>query len=796
MKRGQSIISAPFFIRSQMENQEKIIKILALLSTGQREDSIRNYIEYIVSNFEGINSSFDIINKTHEEFGLMLQSLEVEDEVEWLVNNGRLVRVSGALQSSELAKQESDAAIEAHNKQALEQYDIFKKEIQNLNKGKVADSQLLILYTAFTEYLYDAFLEYGKTAAAMFTTSVEEGGIGNNNIFLLRALAKVEQQDSKALLESYVRAFSAIINVKQLKYLEQLADKTEAFFALGLSRELYQELQTITPLDWVLFLDTNVLYSVLNIRSNAENEAVKTILQIAKAYPEVFPIKFKYLPITHRELNLMRSRLEDNVPAISLNKKQIMAALASEKLDDFAKTYYQSMLEHGDSALHPSKILNKSRTLLDAKGVGYYNRELFNEDEESAEFQEKISSYNQYQQIRNEARMEMGMEPRMGKSIDKVAHDVTLREMILLLRQSEEYQTPVHIADCKAYGLTLDKGLLEYDRTQLKKLLRSSEFIPTFFLPSYLLKRMFRYLPVQSDDYRKSFISAISSPVVISKDKDSKMAQAAIKHLKAMGIDEPELIITALTSDIFLSNIQRLEGDDEKIEEFIESEINKSIKEKNEALEERKIKIEKIEEKLKKTGSFSQQVLEQNKALEVSKSTLEGDVKVLTAGLDRLSKQLKKDRKLSRVDSPQVQLAIAYPDEKDVLIKDLKQQVDALSALEKSKAAALQSAKEKRMREYKAEEVKKWQRAPWMFFWVLIFIAVASTIVFLYVINWDVKNIFSEANNKPLKTVFSALIGIIAYIFSAYLGKEIQTRNSDFKNINEFRTQIIVPDGI
>lgn len=780
-----------------MKSQQKIVEILALLSTDKREEAIRAYIEYSVKKADIVNSASEIVDNTKNTFGLVLQVDEVNAEIQWLRANGRISCTNGPLQLTEVANIEVAQSITAHEKQKAEQYQIFQREIQNTNKGKIAETELSALFTVFEEYLYDCFLEYGRAATSIFNPNIQDEEKSTKaNVFLQKALTKVRKAELRKVLEEYIVGFNKNITVKQAEYLESLASKSESFFALGLPQELHSEFQRIAPLNWTILLDTNVLYSILKLHSNTENEAIRAIVEINNRFKDIFSIKFKYLPLTYKELKLLKSELEGEVLKINLNEKQIAAALASGKLDGYTKSYYENILENGVDTLHPTSIIDKAVTSLKAKGIELYNREIFKEGEETEEFKDKISAFNTYQQIRNEARVERGLEYRVPKSMDKIVHDVTLREMVLLLRHDNSYNLPTNASECKTYGLTIDKTLMDFDRYELGKPSNTiSGFIPTFFFPSYLLKRMYRYLPLQSDDYRKSFLSSISSPILNLNSRDSNTVQRALAYFRALGIDDTDFMIASLTSDIFLQNVNRFGDDTEKLDEFVESEINKTIKEKNDEIRRNTRKINTVQNKLKASSQHSNQVSEKNESLESHNETLEQHVKALTTSLGKVHTELKKSRKQRQVQP--VQVPIPFADEKDLKINQLQVKVEKLAAVNDTFVQEQQKSLASRQFAYRREAARRWQKAPLKRLWILLgavsFILIGVTLWMFSTNDWMTTQVSNKIlgwfENKIIAWIAGGIVTILTFIAGGVFIKEYLSRREP-KNYDVYLNQV------
>ena len=154
----------------------------------------------------------------------------------------------------------------------------------------------------------------------------------------------------------------------------------------------------------------------------------------------------------------------------------------------------------------------------------------------------------------------------------KIDHDIFLREAILSSRE----KSTESLNDSKIFGLTLDKLLLKYDKSEIEKL-RTSSFTPSFFSTSFFLEKIKKFVPVVTDDYERAFICAISSQGFDSQNKNSVVVQKSVKYFHNMGIENENLILHCIKDEIFLEEFNKKEGTNE-LGIFVESEVDSYIK--------------------------------------------------------------------------------------------------------------------------------------------------------------------------------------------------------------------------
>jgi hypothetical protein len=72
---------------------------------------------------------------------------------------------------------------------------------------------------------------------------------------------------------------------------------------LGIDPKLASNNLENSLVDWILYLDTNVLYSLLNLHANPENEACKALIHLIKENKKHIKIVLRYSELTKKELN-------------------------------------------------------------------------------------------------------------------------------------------------------------------------------------------------------------------------------------------------------------------------------------------------------------------------------------------------------------------------------------------------------------------------------------------------------------------------------------------------------------
>ncbi|RYU80274.1 hypothetical protein [Hymenobacter persicinus] len=788
-------------------NTERIIHILHLINTDQRSTTIQNYIEYLLYINEQGSTTSELIDYTEIQFGISITEDELSTELNNLKQDGKIKSSKGKHSLNTVSREDVETRIKQSSSEEDFLKDNFIKNLSLFSEDYIINEQeIAILFTSYKNYIFECFYNYGKNAIRLFNYENPESANRktkvNSSQILYNIKSKLPSNNKiKDIFTLYIQNIPNISTTRELDYYRTIAERAEAFFALGLSKELAEELHSIQPIKWKIFVDTNFLYSALKVHSDPENPAVDSLLEIIETNKDLFDITLTYLPDTHKEFRKVKNDLLRTVRSQILTNNQIRAALNSNRIDDFTRAYYENQLKYGNDTQHPSNIIEQSINILRSKNIELYNSKIQQIDRNASDYLDSISAYHTYQNIRNQAKRDKGQEAK-EKFIDNIEHDVYLREVILYFRYKEYDGVYTHLQECNVFGLTLDKSLIGFDNFLAYKNKSKELYIPTFFNPSYLLNKLIKLLPVQSDDYKKSFLSAVTTPSISTDNTEkSLLTQSVISKFIALGINDLKFMAKCLTSDIFLSNIRKLGDDDEKLTTFIESEASRHLSARdkliNQKTKELKIVVQNLEEK---EGDLSITKQENDKLVEKYEN-LTTHIKDLKHGNTVFQKKIKEIQEIKESHKNEVdqQIPIAFSKPEDIIEKEiLKQKILELEQknIEDKKIEA---------NVYKNNKIHEWQKnAKQKYYLVLLafaFTTTLATITIFWKFNWSF-NLISlwYTSNKDsltwlLVAIFSAIIwsiaaGYIVILYNRYCDTEDHEKIKSYKDHIELPTRL------
>lgn len=770
-----------------MTKINRIIDALSVLNTDKREESISSIIKYTLYSLSDPVSFKELIEYITLEYEIDFNHEEINEIVNSLIKSGEVVFKTNQITNSTAINEEMYKKKLENNTIYDKSFTQFQNSYKSICNRDIPFDELKKLHNTFLNYVNECFYMYGKSALNFFKpyeSTDEEETISRKKILnnALDTIKKVSGGHEKSFKE-YIKLFPSLLTKKEEEFLERLADKTEYFFALGLPKELFEEIQNINPINLKLYLDTNVLLSILNLRKHTSNEACVKLVKLINENKDLLKISVHYTNKTYMELQQTKNELENLVEKTNIDSKLIKAGLNSGMIDAYTSCYYDEYLRFGSNAKHPIDKLKRAVEILASLGISI-DRRNYSYILESEEFKDELSSYNTFQQIKNDAREEKKLPKKNEKDIFKIEHDVLIREIILEKRKSIGSESGGDLISNRYYGLTLDKILIDFDRYSLKrKYLNVDTFVPTFFSPTYLLKKLYKFLPVKSDDYRKAFIIGISSPVFEDNRTLSLNVQNTLKDFHALGINDSQFIIKCLTNEYFLNEVKSRRGDDfNSVKKFVESELQKDYLQAQKEIEGKKAILLEIEEKNRKLKS--EKILSEKELLSLrqKEQSLKVDVNNLRLGIKSMKKNLE------RFTEAEISHSLQYNIEDKVELEKLKKEkLDLKNENEKLKQNLINSVVQ--------DKLKKWKFFGWLSLIVGLFLLYLFLLAFINQ-QWEYNYIskmldwadsLKDLRKELIKVVLITIFGSIQFLFGSMFYNRILDKINIQKKLDELR---------
>lgn len=762
---------------NDLKNHIKILSALSVAASDTRRDT---FISVVIRTLNEITSCErkELAEYINEQFGFEPYQPELDEVISYLLEEGRIIEKKRMLSLSTEEKETIDAQdVEARDKEKS-RYQNFKNFIKDDLGHDLEGNGVKLLWDTFLEYLYNSFYEYGEDAIKTLHPHIKNGDGNSYYESVLSSITKkIDNPELKVLFKQIIERFTDFASTEDLNFLNDLAQKTLSFSSLGFQADVAQDTINHKIVDWTLYLDTNVLYSLLDLHSHPENDACKALVQLVRENKDYIKVKLRYSDITYKELG--KKKADFDILDDKLTDSTIRAMLKTENLDGFSKKFYERLLENREGTIHPSEAIGLSQTTLKYKTIEIARNtkriEHLGEDYISA----KVQEFYEYINHRNEIRKEFCESKNttfhpIEKSDKQALHDITLRELLLESRHKEMKGEEVSLNSIKYFGVTLDDLLIQFDKSQLRDNNDFNSF-PVFFKPSFLLNKLVRVLPIQTKDYKKAFIKAVTSKGFHKDSSKSRDVLKIVNYLKSQGIDDERVVYNIISQDIFLEKYHReSQNEDFNQGEFIESELNREFKLFQEQLENTR-------KELALTTETANTRAEENQKLEAKKSILESDVKQYEMALKKVNQ---------RVRSLEKTVVGASSQEK---INFEAGEAYAKAQKEKEKAEALKKKYrdeiEDQIEKEKDANVRKWQSKLW---WHLFWVIPCAFAALFFVLPLDQNPITDQADRYKVAGVFiTPVVSIFPYLINMYWNEgNIKARRENHKISERLRNKL------
>ncbi|MEO6520542.1 MAG: hypothetical protein ABIN91_02620 [Mucilaginibacter sp.] len=764
----------------------KVLSTLSIASSDTREESIKSII--ISTLYESIHeTSYDqMVESIDILYDVQLYELELKEVLKASIDNGAIVQNIKGYKLSAAEKSNFEILDNKIKSEERKRYINFKTFLDDNYDYKIVQDNVKELWEVFRQYLYNCFFHYGEKAVEFFHPNNENRDFQNSEM-LNEAFDKLKTSELQDIFKKIIDDFPDHATQEDIDFVNDLGQKALCFASLGLEPELAKEQLNFSLVDWTLYLDTNFLFSILNLHINVENDASKELLKLIFANPEFIKVQFRYSELTLKEL---RSKQSDFISLESdLTKSGIKALLESDELDSFSRRYYRDLLDHPNETLHPNQIIDLAEVTLDASKIvisrNKRQAEHLGEKYIAAKVQDYYRYIGQQNELRDDFNAKSGVKPVRNyyRSDSQLYHDITLRELIINSRDTFKTASSQTLNEVKYFGITLDDLLIKFDSYELRK---GDIKYPTFFKPSFLLNKLIKILPIKTDNYKRAFIKAVSSRGFNKDPRKSEDIIKIVNYLKTLGIDDKKVLLNLITEKLFVERFKQNENSSEEVKKaFVESEINKFINQTSNDLELAERKINVLEEQTEIDETAKNELYKE-------KERISEDAKNLKNAVEMLHKKVKRLEKTSAIVSGQSSIDF----EAEQKNKKIEELAEKLKAQEKSNEKLAGSIKQNKRKEFEKQTLKKWRLQTWRLLVLSVFVLICFIVIMFYNSDWDITKFDNKIKTIQGHFLTSVIIGSALLFFNALVITVLVLKYYNHSNINAFTAKIEYPESL
>lgn len=397
------------------------------------------------------------------------------------------------------------------------------------------------------------------------------------------------------------------------------------FSAAGVDRETLDGLtkSNNTKPKFRLFVDTNFLFSLLDIHDNPANEAAQRLAALTKTIAKYVDVEFRVVPLTIKEAKAVLAYTKNKLKDTRINATLARAAQETY-LSGIEKKFFSRCAESQETLsveAYFEPYLENLSNMCEQSSVHLHNAKLESYHKENQSCIDDINYLHDIEEAKED-----------GKGYEAIRHDMSLWHFV---RENRRYaESPL---EAVYWVLTVDNNLLRFDQ---RKVETEDLPLPICIDPSTLVQLLQFWVP-RSEETDKAVVGALRLPFLF-EEFDKEAEEVTISILNAMSryenLDDvdPSTATQILTDEALRDAIYNTD-DEDKQQEYIESALLQENQRKAS-------KLEKAREKVKKQES---QLEEKAKKLNAVRESLEKEKSERTKLEERQAKAEEARRKLA-----------------------------------------------------------------------------------------------------------------------------------------------------
>jgi hypothetical protein len=434
------------------------------------------------------------------------------------------------------------------------------------------------------------------------------------------------EEENRFLIQKAVNQFLRSGDSNVRSYVLGLLNAFLAAEATAMDRITVERLTRLATPEFILFLDTNCVFSILNLHENPSNEAVNSLMHLLSKLSGKVKIKLYVLPITIEEAKDVLIAHKAHWGELVLPQNLQFAATRVYQ-GGFLSKYIEAAKR--DPSLTPAEYfkpyISDLSNIIKDKGITVYNQ--------------KLDSYRSNQQVIDDIVGQQQLQDqtqKRKKTYKQLEHDMILWHFV-----NDQRVKPIESPlDAKYWVLTIDYQLLSFDS------LRTRNQCPVCIHPSTLLQLLQFWVP-RTPEFENALFSTIRLPFFLM-DFDVETERIIIDILKSLsrfenvGDMSPETVTKILVSKGLREKLMTAQEEDKKLQ-LVREELIELHRQKEEEIKKKEAKLVEISAEKDKAEHYARKL---EAELEQERQQREA----LRKELEELRKEWKQERETHERD--------------------------------------------------------------------------------------------------------------------------------------------------
>jgi len=352
----------------------QLCHLVALTRTGKVRSVVDNAVilAFVIEDRSVLTGAKAVTDVLSTVFGIHLSQPDVQQSIDRHVQSRVLVRdrASAGLSLAQKERADVKARISAATQLQADVREQWFAELQ------ASDSfpdgvEPTALWDCLSDFLASMFRQHGVNTIQLLSHTADQHAPSLRWKAMARASIKAHGLvDASFTIEPLLLSFVEKASSDRARYLAQLLDGTFSFFALSIEASAAQYLAGHIPrLD--LFLDTNVLFGLLELHDNPMTDASRELVEVIRR--EALPFTLYYHQRTLREMRTTIGFLGDRLTARRSWPSALSRAIVSAQILSGLERHFHAL--NAEQPIDPAAFMTRYENvdaLLDGLGLKIY----------------------------------------------------------------------------------------------------------------------------------------------------------------------------------------------------------------------------------------------------------------------------------------------------------------------------------------------------------------------------------------------------------------------------------------
>jgi len=374
-------------------------------------------------------------------------------------------------------------------------------------------------------------------------------------------------------------------------------------------------------------LDTNVVFSLLNLHYNPSNEAAQAFLELTRAANPFVSIRLYVLRDTVDEAVRALTNARDSTPRFELTRNVAKAAESVGQISGLIGKYFETVSKSRVSS--PAEYFDPYITSLDLmladSGIVVISEGL-DQIRQDPNFDQKVRDWYSFE-----------FDKTDGRGRGQITHDMMALEYVAQQREGK----PSRIAEAKWWFLTVDFGLQSHE----KKGLQGNRGVPRSINPAELVQVLRFWVP-RSDKMEAALLGGIRLPFSFFT-YDNRAQRTSLKIIERLSryANIAELSVSSVEKILTDDSVRTAFEDPQRSERDRAGTIDTSFSEAARKTEEESERLRAENRRLRSRLSDAEVAAQKRHAI---RDGMDANKRTLIEQRDSLALELEKERRRSK----------------------------------------------------------------------------------------------------------------------------------------------------